>query len=306
MTTTSKLPGAEFLGRRLARAAAVPPAERSCYAAAFMEAMQLTNEIVRLLPLAHDGRPALPDTPATRRKVGRPALTSSCNLFPLHTVGHCAWPTTAPSHCPAPTPPCSCCWRCPGLPAPTTAAPMLHRPMTRRNTTSIPTCVPHRRRLPRLDTRLKGHRELAKVLWQYSAACALGLSVEAVRQLRAIPQSLAVPAIRRMLQRQMEAVNGSEGRQEALLTAERLQHCNCAMAIRFASKMEQPPSAEEVAELEAAAFSSAQMLLQLAPDNPKSHIRAADAVQLACKASLNLTDGVQGYLRGFQLAQQQG
>ena len=63
-------PGAEFLQRRLARATAVPPAERSPEVAAFVESMQLLRKARELLPLTPAGRPALPDTPATGRKVG--------------------------------------------------------------------------------------------------------------------------------------------------------------------------------------------------------------------------------------------
>jgi hypothetical protein len=66
----TQTPGAEFLERRLARATAVPPAERSPEVAAFVKSMQLLCEARELLPLTEDGRPALPDTPATGRKVG--------------------------------------------------------------------------------------------------------------------------------------------------------------------------------------------------------------------------------------------
>ena len=66
----SQAPGAEFLERRLARATAVPPAERSPDVAAFVESAQLLREARELLPLNADGEAALPDTPETRRKVG--------------------------------------------------------------------------------------------------------------------------------------------------------------------------------------------------------------------------------------------
>ena len=64
------VPGTEFLERRLARATAVPPAERSPDVAAFVQSVQLIREIAQLLPLTPDGSAALPDTPATRRMVG--------------------------------------------------------------------------------------------------------------------------------------------------------------------------------------------------------------------------------------------
>jgi hypothetical protein len=66
-------PGAEFLKRRLARATAVPPAERSPEVAAFVESVQLLREACKLLPLTPHGDAALPDAPATRRQVGWPA-----------------------------------------------------------------------------------------------------------------------------------------------------------------------------------------------------------------------------------------
>jgi hypothetical protein len=69
---TPQPPGTEFLERRLARATAVPPAERSPDVAAFVESVQLLREVEQLLPLTPDGRPALPDTAATRHTVGWP------------------------------------------------------------------------------------------------------------------------------------------------------------------------------------------------------------------------------------------
>ena len=66
----SQAPGAEFLERRLTRATAVPPAERTPEVAAFVESMQLLREVRELLPLTADGEAALPDTPEMRRKVG--------------------------------------------------------------------------------------------------------------------------------------------------------------------------------------------------------------------------------------------
>jgi hypothetical protein len=65
----SQTPGVKFLERRLARATAVPPAERSPDVAAFVESVQLLRQVMQLLPLTPEGNPALPDNPATRRKV---------------------------------------------------------------------------------------------------------------------------------------------------------------------------------------------------------------------------------------------
>jgi hypothetical protein len=81
--------GAEFLERRLARATAVPPAERSPDVAAFVESVQLLREACELLPLTPEGRPALPNTPAMRRQVGWPASSglgaSRLKWLPLST-----------------------------------------------------------------------------------------------------------------------------------------------------------------------------------------------------------------------------
>jgi hypothetical protein len=66
----ARAPGSEFLERRLARAAAVPPEQRSPEVAAFVESVQLIREACDLLPLAAARTPELPDTPETRRKVG--------------------------------------------------------------------------------------------------------------------------------------------------------------------------------------------------------------------------------------------
>ena len=72
-------PGAEFLKRRLARATAVPPAERSANVAAFVESMQLMLDNPELLPLNSEGTAALPDTADRRSKVGWPA---GCHVTP--------------------------------------------------------------------------------------------------------------------------------------------------------------------------------------------------------------------------------
>ena len=96
-------PGAEFLKRRLARATAVPPAERSANVAAFVESMQLMLDNPELLPLNSEGTAALPDTPDRRSKVGWPA---GC-LYRLHVPpaagcrpGVSSWPTKTAAICP--------------------------------------------------------------------------------------------------------------------------------------------------------------------------------------------------------------
>ena len=61
-------PGAAFLQRRLARAQALPPAERSADVQAFITSVQLGQEVCELLPLRPGGRPALPPSPTTARR----------------------------------------------------------------------------------------------------------------------------------------------------------------------------------------------------------------------------------------------
>ncbi|KAL4440175.1 hypothetical protein ABPG75_003176 [Micractinium tetrahymenae] len=64
-----ELPGEEFLRRRLARAAAIPPDQRSPEVSAFVAAMQLPDQVATLLPLRADGTAALPlDSADTGRR----------------------------------------------------------------------------------------------------------------------------------------------------------------------------------------------------------------------------------------------
>ncbi|KAL4437000.1 hypothetical protein ABPG75_004139 [Micractinium tetrahymenae] len=62
-------PGAYFLRRRLARAEAIPPAERPPEVAAFVASVALLRDACRLLPLTAAGRPALAWGPATERSL---------------------------------------------------------------------------------------------------------------------------------------------------------------------------------------------------------------------------------------------
>ncbi|KAL4421255.1 hypothetical protein ABPG75_010546 [Micractinium tetrahymenae] len=62
-------PGAEFLLERLQRAQAIPSADRSPDVAAFVESVALLRRAAQLLPLEAGGTPALPDGPATRRRM---------------------------------------------------------------------------------------------------------------------------------------------------------------------------------------------------------------------------------------------
>ena len=111
----TEAPGAEFLQRRLARAAAVPPAERSPEVAAFLESVQLLREARELLPLTSAGRPALPDSRATRSKVRQaglllqpPASLVHAALSPLPACPPARLPLSIPPACPLATPLCPC------------------------------------------------------------------------------------------------------------------------------------------------------------------------------------------------------
>jgi len=61
----AELPGAAFLQRRLARAQAVPAAERSPEVQAFITSVQLGQHVCELLPLRRGG-------PAAPRPLHRP------------------------------------------------------------------------------------------------------------------------------------------------------------------------------------------------------------------------------------------
>jgi hypothetical protein len=148
-----------------------------------------------------------------------------------------------------------------------------------------------------------GTGEPAEVMWHYSTALSEGPGLESTQQLHAVAGRLAAPDCKRRLQRQLELVAGSEGRQEPLLTVEQLQYCCCFLALDFAMLAKQP-SAEQLAVLKAAAAISAQTMRQLEPNNPKSHFKAASA--LVYEATVrDFKQAVQGFLRAFELSRQQ-
>lgn len=62
-------PGSAFLRRRIERASAVPPAERSPEVAAFVESARLAREACKLLPLTAAGRPALQAGATSQRQL---------------------------------------------------------------------------------------------------------------------------------------------------------------------------------------------------------------------------------------------
>ena len=84
-----------------------------------------------------------------------------------------------------------------------------------------------------------------------------------------------------------------------MLTVEQLHYSCCSMASLYVKDVEQP-----TAELKAAFRSAAQAMLQLEPDNPKSHVAAAEAARFD-HTGRGYKTAVQGYMRAFELAQQQ-
>ena len=158
-----------------------------------------------------------------------------------------------------------------------------------------------------------GATELAGVMWLYTHASMANSYLGRARQFWALAERLADPGCKRRLQRQLEQLAGShwawEGR---LLTAEQLQHECCASVVNAAinaTKVMQAPRAQQVAELQEAAESCAHAMRQLEPNNPKSHIAGADALQVTRDREWmqrQIRPMLQCYLRAFELGQQQG
>jgi hypothetical protein len=86
-------PGSAFLRRRLERASAVPPAERSPEVAAFVESARLAREACELLPLTATGQPALQAGATLQRQLllalAKLAKAELLCLAPMTTVADC-------------------------------------------------------------------------------------------------------------------------------------------------------------------------------------------------------------------------
>ena len=141
------------------------------------------------------------------------------------------------------------------------------------------------------------------MLLRSTAASMTSPSLQTVQQLVALAEELATPGCKRRLQRQLEQLASSEGRQEPLLTVEQLQY-RCYYSAAVSAKLAEQPSGVQRAELAAAAASSARAMRQLEPGNPKTHVVAASALRFDT-AMCNHKQTVQLYLRAFELAQQQ-
>ena len=122
--------------------------------------------------------------------------------------------------------------------------------------------------------------------------------------MQALADRLAAPGCKRRLQRQLEQLAGSAGRQqERLLTIEQLHFSCCYFAVVFASAVPRP-SGEQLVEMQAAVASIAQAMRQLEPSNPKSHIEAVGALWLDTSVRQG-KQAVKFQLHAFELAQQQ-
>ena len=80
----SQLPGAAFLQRRVRRAAALLPAERPPEVSAFLDSLQLLQEVQQALPCTHHGQPELPHSPVAQRRVALASMKAAraCYLCP--------------------------------------------------------------------------------------------------------------------------------------------------------------------------------------------------------------------------------
>jgi hypothetical protein len=299
----SQAPGAQFLERRLARATAVPPAERSPEVAAFVEAMQLLRKARELLPLTANGKAALPDTMETRLKV--------CTMtWPLRQL------------------PASSCVCRPALPG----CPLLSINLCRlpqallasakffRSEYSCPDHPPQLRETWRhiaaytwgarvavaiLGGHDTGTFDLTAVVFLYTHMLGGRLKrVQALQGFGAAAGMLAAPDVQQRVQRQLEELAGGREAQQPVLTALQLQY-HCYHAMNCSSRDLKQPLEEQLPEFRTAAASSAQALLKLEPNNPKSHAAEADAWGIAAPSSQATKEQVECTLRLFRLAQQQ-
>ena len=82
-TMAAEAPGAAFLQRRLARAQAVPPAERSPEVQAFITSVELGRQICELLPLRAAAATRRPPRPAAPRPRHRPQARTRTTITAL-------------------------------------------------------------------------------------------------------------------------------------------------------------------------------------------------------------------------------
>ena len=152
-----------------------------------------------------------------------------------------------------------------------------------------------------------GTVHLTAVMVGYIHALGGGIGpLEAVQGFGAAAEMLANPDIQQRVQRQLEQLAaGREQQQEPVLTALQLRyHCYYRMNLN-AGDLKQPMG-EQLPEFRTAAARGAQALLQLEPDNPKSHVAEADAWGIAAApGNQAMKKHAECLLRVFRLGQQQ-
>ena len=276
---TQEAPGLPFLRRRLERATAVPPAERSPEVAAFVESAQLLREACELLPLRANGRPALSAGEATQCRV----------LLAVAKV------TRAELVCPAPMLPISGCNLRQHFEA--YAEPV-------RNLVEGGT-------LSDMAWALMRYRALHE---QFIGGSLYGV-VSAGRQL---VESLQQAAFQRTFNRQMQQLAGDSQRpllsahqllygccclvaQSAVSLFSKPASCQVAAAQAQASGL--PPPAEQHAAAQEALRWSSEAMLRLEPQQPQSW--GLGWMQKLASSQASSQEAMEMILRAFQLAQQQ-
>ena len=144
--------------------------------------------------------------------------------------------------------------------------------------------------------------ELAEVLRLYTAAFNKLSHLDFGRSFSKPAEQLAGPAFQRRVQRQLEELAGRQEQQERLLTAKQLQY-SCQFHIsQHAFEGVKQSSGEQLSECIAAVISSARLMCQLEPNNPKSLFAESHALHLEGQRP---ELGVDCYLRAARLALEQ-
>jgi hypothetical protein len=159
------------------------------------------------------------------------------------------------------------------------------------------------------DLYVEAAGELGLILGSYTATMAAHSDLEAARRSNNVASMLLAPASGESgLQRQMEHLAGSEEERGRLPTVAQLQHscCNCMVLFAFMARQErqeQQPTEDQLARLTMTAVASGVAMRQLEPNDPKSHIGQALALNLGGGSQRQIAESC---LRAFELAQQQG
>lgn len=276
MSGLEEEPGAEFLARRLARAAAIPPEQRSQDVAIFLESEELLSEARQALPLDSHGRPALSAaaaaSPAVRYRL----------LLAMAKVARSDW----------------LCF----MESPTMVLTVRHVAAYQECVNAAEALVPRRSR-PR-----SAQESLFAALHLPLTFALAGIkTMGRMRKAMAIADGLADPTLGANLRQALQQLRRSSGgpcrgeQQAPLLTLEQLR---CLLALRVMdwgkrARRPQLPEAERE-EVAHAAARSMRLILELEPSSPHSHtVAAAGSIGGAAKLRM-LTH----YLEAFRLARQ--